>query len=141
MPKVAYSEEDRQRVRQQLVRTALELMAKQGIRHTTVEQVYKSAGISRTFFYTFFPTKEDLIVEAIYLQQPRVLEYARSLLDNPELDFDREVYRSESETGDRNRALAYLSGRPCAFSNVLEAKKYILSLIKEVELDGERNRT
>lgn len=40
-----------------------------------------------------------------------------------------------------NRALAYLSGRPCAFSNVPEAKKYILSLIKEVELDGERNRT
>ncbi|PWM24901.1 MAG: glutaminase A [Oscillospiraceae bacterium] len=38
----------------------------------------------------------------------RVLEYARSLLDNPELDFDREVYRSESETGDRNRALAYM---------------------------------
>ena len=40
-----------------------------------------------------------------------------------------------------NRALAYLSGRSCAFSNVPEAKKYILSLIKEVELDGERNRT
>lgn len=40
-----------------------------------------------------------------------------------------------------NWALAYLSGRPCAFSNVPEAKKYILSLIKEVELNGERNRT
>ncbi|HJA25416.1 MAG TPA: TetR/AcrR family transcriptional regulator [Candidatus Fournierella merdigallinarum] len=92
MPKVAYSEEDRQRVRQQLVRTALELMAKQGIRHTTVEQVYKSAGISRTFFYTFFPTKEDLIVEAIYLQQPRVLEYARSLLEDPALTW-REAVR------------------------------------------------
>ena len=37
-----------------------------------------------------------------------VLEYARALLDNPELDYDKEVYRSESETGDRNRALAYM---------------------------------
>ena len=32
----------------------------------------------------------------------------RALLDNPELDYDKEVYRSESETGDRNRALAYM---------------------------------
>lgn len=31
-----------------------------------------------------------------------------ALLDNPELDYDKEVYRSESETGDRNRALAYM---------------------------------
>ena len=62
MPKVAYSEEDRERIRTQLVVVGLELMAKQGIQHTTVEQVYKKVGISRTFFYSFFSTKEDLIV-------------------------------------------------------------------------------
>ena len=78
MPKVAYSEEDRRRVREELLTTALKLMSTQGIQHTTVEQVYRSVGISRSFFYAFFPTKEDLIVEALYLQQPRLLEYARS---------------------------------------------------------------
>ena len=85
MPKVAYSEEDRQRIREALVAAALELMARQGIQHTTVEQIYKTVGISRTFFYTFFPTKEDLIVEALYLQQPRILAYARSLAEDPTL--------------------------------------------------------
>ena len=64
MPKVAYSEEDRERIRTQLVAVGLELMAKQGIQHTTVEQIYQAVGISRTFFYSFFPTKEDLIVES-----------------------------------------------------------------------------
>ena len=44
MPKVAYSEEDRIRIRNELVETALELMAKQGIQHTTVEQIYKKVG-------------------------------------------------------------------------------------------------
>ena len=78
MPKVAYSEEDRRRVREELLTTALKLMSTQGIQHTTVEQVYRSVGISRSFFYAFFPAKEDLIVEALYLQQPRLLEYARS---------------------------------------------------------------
>ena len=56
MPKVAYSEEDRERIRTELVAVGLELMAKQGIQHTTVEQIYKKVGISRTFFYSFFAT-------------------------------------------------------------------------------------
>ena len=60
MPKVAYSDQERAWIREALVTTALELMAKQGIQHTTVEQIYKTVGISRTFFYSFFPTKEPL---------------------------------------------------------------------------------
>lgn len=85
MPKVAYSQEDRDRIRQALTTTALELMARQGIQHTTVEQIYKKVGISRTFFYSFFPTKEDLIVETLYLQQPRILALARKLAADPAL--------------------------------------------------------
>ena len=56
MPKVAYSDADRERVRDDLITVALEKMARQGIQHTTVEEIYRSVGISRTFFYIFFPT-------------------------------------------------------------------------------------
>lgn len=63
MPKVAYSEEDRNHIRTLLITTGLDLMAKQGIQHTTVEQIYKKVGISRTFFYSFFQTKEDLVMK------------------------------------------------------------------------------
>ena len=87
MPKVAYSDEDRERIRTQLAAVGLELMAKQGIQHTTVEQVYKKVGISRTFFYSFFPTKEDLIVETLYLQQPKIIEYVQSLMADPALSW------------------------------------------------------
>ena len=92
MPKVAYSEEERARVRAALVDTGLELMARQGIQHTTVEQIYKKVGISRTFFYSFFPSKEDLIVETLYLQQPRILAYAERLMADPALSW-REAVR------------------------------------------------
>ena len=85
MPKVAYSDEDRSRIRTQLVTVGLELMAKQGIQHTTVEQVYKKLGISRTFFYSFFPTKEDLIVETLYFQQPKIIKYVQTLMADPAL--------------------------------------------------------
>ena len=87
MPKVAYTEEERANVRQALLTTGLELMARQGIRHTTVEQIYQSVGISRTFFYSFFSTKEDFVVETLYLQQPKILAYARKLMDDPALSW------------------------------------------------------
>lgn len=87
MPKVAYSEEERKNIRNSLIEISLELMSKQGIQHMTVEQIYKKAGISRTFFYSFFPTKEDLIVETLYLQQPRIIEYVKKLMDDPDLSW------------------------------------------------------
>ncbi len=87
MPKVAYSEEDKERIRTELVTVALELMAKQGIQHTTVEQIYKKVGISRTFFYSFFATKEDLIVETLYLQQPKIIAYVKMLMTAPALNW------------------------------------------------------
>lgn len=93
MPKAAYSEDDRLRIRSSLISTALDLMAKQGIQHTTIEQIYKAVGISRTFFYSFFSTKEDIIVEALYLQQPRIIEYARSLMTSPGLSWRDAVWQ------------------------------------------------
>lgn len=92
MPKVAYSEESRENIRNALVAVGLELMAKQGIQHTTVEQIYKRVGVSRTFFYSFFPTKEDLVVETLYLQQPKIIAYVKKLMSDPALSW-REAVR------------------------------------------------
>lgn len=83
MPKVAYSETEREQIRTALITAGLELIAKQGVQHTKVEQIYQKVGISRTFFYTFFPTKEDFVVETLYFQQPRVLAYVRQLMADP----------------------------------------------------------
>ena len=87
VPKVAYSEEDRERIRNALVTVGLEMMAKQGIQHTTIEQIYKKVGISRTFFYSFFSTKEDLVVETLYLQQPKIIAYVQRLMADPSLSW------------------------------------------------------
>ena len=87
MPKVAYSEEDRARIRTALITVGLDLMAKQGIRHTSVEQIYKRVGISRTFFYSFFPTKEDFVVEMLYWQQPKIIADVQKLMADPALSW------------------------------------------------------
>lgn len=87
VPKVAYSDAEREQIRESLITTGLELMAKQGIQHTTVEQIYKRVGISRTFFYSFFPAKEELVVQAFYRQQPQMLAYAQRLMEDPALSW------------------------------------------------------
>lgn len=57
MPKVAYSEEDRNHIRTLLITTGLDLMAKQGIQHTTVEQIYKKSAFRELSFTRFFRQK------------------------------------------------------------------------------------
>ena len=57
MPKVAYSDADRERVRDDLITVALEKMARQGIQHTTVEEIYRSVGILVPSFISSFPQK------------------------------------------------------------------------------------
>ena len=91
MPKVAYSEIDRNKIKEDLIETGLELFSKQGIQHTTVEQIYTRVGISRTFFYTFFPAKEDLVVQAFYCQQPKILAYAKKLMDDQTLNWHAKI--------------------------------------------------
>lgn len=38
----------------------------------------------------------------------RLMDFTKKITANPNLEIDREVYRSERETGNKNRALAYL---------------------------------
>ena len=39
MPKVAYSEQEREKIKEELITTAHNLFVEQGIQHTTVEQI------------------------------------------------------------------------------------------------------
>ena len=79
MPKVSYSQKDRAKIKEELIKVTLSLLAEKGMKHTTVENVYGTVGISRTFFYTFFASKEDLIIATLYYQQPKIIAYATLL--------------------------------------------------------------
>ncbi|TSA27917.1 MAG: TetR/AcrR family transcriptional regulator [Bacteroidetes bacterium] len=51
--------------RELILGTALELFAKQGISHTTIQQIAKKAGISKGLIYNYFTSKEELLEEII----------------------------------------------------------------------------
>lgn len=139
MPKVAYSEEEREHIRTELVRVGLELMAKQGIQHTTVEQIYKKVGISRTFFYSFFATKEDLVVESLYLQQPKIIEYVQRLMSNPDLNWRDAVkqFLSACCYGEKNGIAVLTVEEQQLLFKRLSKESYQLFRQKQFRLFGE----
>ena len=139
MPRVAYSEKDRERIRTALITVGLELIAKQGIQHTTVEQIYKKVGISRTFFYSFFPTKEDLVVETLYWQQPKIIEYVQKLMADPALSWRGAVkqFLHACCYGERNGiAVLTLEEQQLIFKR-LPKEKYRVFRQKQLRLFGE----
>ncbi|OUQ81171.1 TetR/AcrR family transcriptional regulator [Flavonifractor sp. An100] len=139
MPKVAYSEEERQRIREALVVEGLELVKKQGIQHTTVEQIYQRVGISRTFFYSFFPTKEDLIVEMLYLQQPQILAHAKKKMDDPNLSWREGVrqFLYDCCYGERNGIVVLTIPEQQRLVHRLSKESYQVFREKQAKLFGE----
>src|SRR3954467_6175134 len=64
MPR-AFSERERDAIREQLQGAAREAFRTQGLRRTNVEDLARSAGISKGAFYLFYPSKEALLLELL----------------------------------------------------------------------------
>jgi len=64
MPK-AFSENEKEIIRAQMLIRGRELFEKQGLKKTSVDELAKVAGISKGAFYLFFESKEELFLEIL----------------------------------------------------------------------------
>ena len=87
MARKAYSDEERAQVKEALMVTAIQCIVNRGLIHSSIDVLCKKVGISKTFFYTFFSSKEELVLEALRYQQPKLLQYARQLMGDPSLSW------------------------------------------------------
>ena len=97
MARKAYSEQEREQVHTVLLTTVIQCIVDRGLIHSSIDVLCKKVGISKTFFYTFFPSKEELVLEALRYQQPKLLQYARQLMEDPALSW-REGVQTFLET-------------------------------------------
>ena len=67
--------------------TAIQCIVERGLIHSSIETLCGRVGISKIFFYSFFPSKEELVLHALRYQQPRLLDYARQLMEDPALSW------------------------------------------------------
>ena len=116
MARKAYSDEERAQVKEALMVTMIRCIADRGLIHSSIDVLCKKVGISKTFFYSFFSSKEELVLHALRYQQPRLLDYARSLMEDPGLS-----WRAGVETFLKN--CCYGSKRRVAVLSIEEEQK------------------
>ena len=100
MSRKAYSEEEREGIRVGLMDRAMTLFSEKGIRDTNIDEIYTPLGISKTFFYSFFPTKSHLAISIVEREMARIGELFR---DN--------VWKYGAENGMRETFREVISGR------------------------------
>ena len=87
MARKAYSTQEREQIREALMVTVIQCIVERGLIHSSIETLCQKVGISKTFFYSFFSSKEELVLHALRYQQPRLLDYARQLMEDPALSW------------------------------------------------------
>ena len=74
MPQRVFSEETREDLRTKMLSVGIPLLREYGMTHMSVEKIAGSAGIGKSTFYNFFPSKEVYICE--------VMEHNRRMFQN-----------------------------------------------------------
>lgn len=69
-----FDEEERERIRQELVETGRDLVRHHGPKKTNIEDITEPSGIAKSTFYRFFDSKSDLYVEIIERESDDLLE-------------------------------------------------------------------
>ena len=87
MARKTYTVQEREQIREALMAAMLQCIVDRGLIHSSIETLCGKVGISKTFFYSFFSSKEELVLHALRYQQPRLLDYARQLMEDPALSW------------------------------------------------------
>ncbi|MEN3540339.1 TetR/AcrR family transcriptional regulator [Microbispora sp. ZYX-F-249] len=93
--------------RDRIVATASDLMFRQGVAATTLDQVVDACGISKSQLYHYFPDKEALIAEVIAMRKHRMVSAHKPQLDQVRSMRDLERWRDWLVTSRRERGEPY----------------------------------
>ena len=126
MSRKAYSPEERETLRSNMLARSASIFAEKGLRNTNLEDIYVPEGISKTFFYTFFPSKASLIGEVFRMQSKDILD-----------TLTRNVWEYGSVNGMRETLKDVVSGR--WFISSLDDQNYVRDLLSDEEFIGFKN--
>lgn len=79
MPR-AFTESEKSRIREALMKEGERLFGSHGLRRVTVEEIAAAAGIAKGSFYSFFESKEVLYYEVFLTEERRLKALAREHL-------------------------------------------------------------
>ncbi|MDD3362845.1 MAG: TetR/AcrR family transcriptional regulator [Hespellia sp.] len=81
MPIRVFDEEEKQNIKAKMIEAGLTLIKEYGLTHTSVVKITQAAGIGKSTFYNFFPSKEVFVIELIQYERAKLMNYFDQLLD------------------------------------------------------------
>ncbi|MDD2960383.1 MAG: TetR/AcrR family transcriptional regulator, partial [Lachnospiraceae bacterium] len=84
MPIRVFDEEEKQNIKAKMIEAGLTLIKKYGLTHTSVVKITQAAGIGKSTFYNFFPSKEVFVIELIQYERSKLMNYFDQLLNGRE---------------------------------------------------------
>ena len=126
MSRKAYTREERESIRDGMIRRSVRVFAEKGLRNASLEDVYVLEGISKTFFYTFFPSKSSLIAEVFSSQSSEMLDVLR-----------KNVWDYGAVNGMRETLSDVLDGR--WFIASFDDQTYLRDIMSEEEFNAFKN--
>ena len=157
-PKQSSKREQRKiEIRERIMDSAIDLFEQGGCNDTTLEQICELAGVSRPTFYSYFPSKHDLIdalVERLWLdsaagftnlflsETQSVNEYIRSFLEMTRSQFaqytrlERDLIRYSMTVNSRELAnMSMLSALTALFKSVFEQASKKQQITQQYDVD------
>ena len=87
MSRKAYSQQERTALKKRLHEIGLDIYLKQGIQNVKLPEILQLAGISKPFFYTFYPSLGDLIIDIIDEQRISIMKLLEKTQADETLDW------------------------------------------------------
>lgn len=80
MPVRVFSEEEKKEIKEKMFTQGMELIKEYGLTHTSVSKITERAGIGKSTFYNFFPSKEMFVIELMRYERQKAMDYLNELL-------------------------------------------------------------
>ena len=86
MPVRVFTEEEKKAIQEKMFEAGFTLIKQNGLTHTSVEKITDFAGIGKSTFYNFYPSKEDFVMDLISYERNKAMQMIKEKLnDRPKL--------------------------------------------------------
>ena len=85
----AFTEQEREKIRQRLQEEGLRQFKEKGLKKVSVRELTRAAGIAQGGFYSFYNSKEDLLLDCV---NRRISQKMKAFMDMPLTEYEREMH-------------------------------------------------
>lgn len=93
MPIKVYTDKQKEEIKIQLLETGLKMYSKHGVKNVKLMDILKRVGISKPFFYSFYPSLPEFIIAVLEYQWNKIEQFLDRIDKEYTLNWEKRVYK------------------------------------------------